>query len=95
MLCLFDAVKALHKIALITISLAVHVSFNVNAYLEHMSYRNLSYTLYFETMYLYINLIDSDVCSPFCSLTFLPTKDFIFSHNWCIFRTLKGPSQFY
>ena len=44
---------------------------------------------------IYTNLIDSDVCSPFCSLTFLPIKETIFSHNWWIFRTLKGPSQFY
>jgi len=49
----FHAGKTLHKIVFITISLAVHVSFNVNAYLEHMSHRNLLYTLYFETMYLY------------------------------------------
>lgn len=49
----FHAAKTLHKIVFLTRSLAVHVSFNVNAYLEHMSYRKLLYTLYFETMYLY------------------------------------------
>ena len=94
----FHAVKTLRKIVFITISLEAPVSLNVNlnaAYLKHMSYRNLLYTLHFATLYLYIDLIEIDVCRPFCSLTFLPTKETIFSHNWCIFRILKGPSQFY